>query len=298
MELLKITDKLFVVPAQNKGRFPFSLSVYVDAERKILFDAGIGNKLLRAFLHEYPVDIVIFSHAHADHIAGAGLLGNRAPLFVPAESRDIFGDLGAMGGKFFTDPQAMQYWDRLFREGVQFHPSAATRTYDGRSAFELEDVRLVAIHTPGHSEDHYCFFEERSGTLLLFDVDLSPSGPWYGDPGSSIEQYEASLALLRATNAEMAFSSHMGVLRKEVSKRLESFGNILQAREERLLDMLKGGPKSAEALAKQFPFTPRHMEQLRPLYLYWETNMVKKHLDRLIEAGSVNPSKDGYHRVS
>jgi glyoxylase-like metal-dependent hydrolase (beta-lactamase superfamily II) len=292
MELLKITEHLSLVPAQNNGRFPFAQSIYVQAERKILFDAGLGPKAMRAFVKEYPVDIVIVSHTHPDHIAGCHLFAGKAPIFVPFEGKDSFGDLDALAARFVEGENEITTWKRLVKRIMGFQPVEASRTFDGRTAFDLGSVKLVALHTPGHLMDHYCFYEEYSGVMMLFDVDLTPYGPWYGHRESDIDQYEASVSLIRSFNPEIAVSSHMGLLRKNVDSALEKFIKRIPERDEQIIGLLTdSAPQSEQALAKQFPFTRKFHPQLEAVTLYWETQMVRKHLDRLMERGEIK--KDG-----
>lgn len=291
MELLRITEHIYAVPAQNNGMFPFAGSVYVDAERKILFDAGIGIKLLGAFLKEYQVDIVIVSHTHPDHIAGCGYLADLAPIFVPAEGASSFGNLDLLAERFIEGEEETELWKNLVRKVMGFRSAAGSRTFDAKSAFDLGSVKLLAMHTPGHVIDHYCFYEEHSGLMLLFDIDLSPMGPFYGHRESDVDQYEASVNFVRSFNPEVVVSSHMGVLRKNVDKTLGAFAARIPQRDDQIAEML-ATPSSAAELAAQFPFMPKHHPQLRPLYLYWEHQMVKKHLDRLMERGEIAPAGD------
>ncbi len=292
MELLPITDSIYLVPGQNNGRFPFSQSVYVDAERRILFDAGIGAKLLKKFLKKYPVDIVIVSHTHPDHIAGCGRLDSIAPIFVPAESEESFGDLDKLAARFVEGETETDLWKKLVLGVMRFKPARASRTYDGRSAFDLGSVKLLAIHTPGHVEDHYCFYEEHSGVMLLFDIDLSPYGPWYGHRESDLDKLEASVALIRSYEPQVAVSSHMGLLRKNVDQALERFIGKVKERDNQILEMVSEGPTTLEGVAARFPFTPNHHPQLAPVILYWEKEMVRKHLDRLMEARELGRDGD------
>jgi glyoxylase-like metal-dependent hydrolase (beta-lactamase superfamily II) len=295
VELLRITDNLFLVPAQNQGRFPFSQSIYVDAERKILFDAGIGPALLPAFLQQFPVDIVIVSHGHPDHVAGCGLLAETAPVFVPEQGRDSFGSVAKLADRFVEGEEAKALYRNLLLKVMGFREAAASRTYDGKSAFDLGSVKLVALHTPGHTEDHYCFIEANSGVLLLFDIDLSPFGPWYGNRESSVDKYEASINYLRSFNAEVAVSSHMGVLRKNVDSALEKFALRVRQRDDQI-GSLFATARTVEDVAGTFPFTPKRIPQLDPLCLYWEKQMVRKHVDRLVEGGILVPQAGGFIR--
>jgi len=293
LDLLRITDQLYLVPAQNNGRFPFSQSVYVDAERKLLFDVGLGPKLLPAFLKEFDVDIVIVSHTHPDHIAGCGLIGRNVPIFVPRQGADSFGSLDLLAKRFIEGEEETELWKTLVLKVMGFKETQYSSIYDEKSAFELGDVKFVAMHTPGHADDHYCFYEENSGVMLLFDIDLTPMGPWYGNRESDVDRYEASMNYLRSFQPEVVVSSHMGVLRKNVDSTLERFTKRIQVRDERIAGILRS-PKTVMEVASEFPFTPKFHSRLRSLFLYWESQMVRKHIDRLVGMGLATPQGDKF----
>lgn len=296
MQLLKVTDSIYVVPAKGDGRFPFAQSIYVDAERKILFDAGIGPDLMVKFLKEYQVDIAVMSHGHPDHVAGAWHVARHAPVFVSKESQESFGNLDAMAARFIAGEQETTLWRGLVEHIMGFKEVPPDQVYDRQSAFDLGSVKLVAMHTPGHTKDHYCFFEVGSSCMFLFDIDLSPYGPWYGHPESDVDQFEASVNYARSYEPEIAISSHMGVLRKGVDKALKNYAAHFTRRDERIYDLLDH-PRTARELAEKFPFTPKFFPKLRPIYLYWETQMVKKHLDRLVEQRKATPRGDTFQRA-
>lgn len=292
MELTNLAEGLYLVPAQNRGVFPCSQSIYVDGERKLLFDAGLGPRMLAAFLKEFQVDILFLSHTHLDNISGAWTLQSFAPLFVPKEGEEGFGNLDLMAQRFFGLDPAGDIWKKVAADTLGMRDCKHSRVYEDRSAFDIGSHKLLAIHTPGHSRDHYCFFEERTGTMFLFDMDLSEVGPWYGDPESDLDRYEASMHLIRSYEPELVVSSHEGVLRTNIPERMERFQQLFQLREESLLELL-AVPRTAREIAEGFPFTQHFMPQLRTLMLYWETNMVHKHLERLVERGEANPLGEG-----
>lgn len=296
MELLPITDKLKLVPAQSGGRYPYALAIYVDAERKILMDAGLGPKLMSAFLQEYKVDIVLLSHTHVSHLAGLSALDSKVPVFAPKEGSVTSGRLDALADRFFDDPIVANVYRSLARQVQGYRDCYFSHTYDGRSAFDLGSVRLVAMHTPGHTMDHYCFYEEVSGTMLLFDIDLDPFGPRYGNPESDISRFEASIGLIRSYNPEVAVSSHFGVLRKDVDRHLEAFQRHFSDRDELVRNALDQ-PLTLEALADKGVLLQPHAPVLKPLFSYWQKQMLLKHLDRLLEHRQIRRNGKEYFRA-
>jgi len=295
LELMRITDQLWLVPAMNSGRFPFAQSVYVDAERKLLFDAGLGPQLMGQFVREFPVDIVIVSHSHPDHIAGCWMLADTAPVFVPAEAAASFGRLDLLADRFVEGEEEQTLWKALVTKVMGYRDCQFSRTYDAKSAFDLGSVKLVALYTPGHVLDHYCFYEANSGVMMLFDIDLSPLGPWYGHRESDLGSFEASIEFVRSFSPEVVVSSHMGVLRQGVDEALADFGARFGRRDDLILELVRE-PHTLDELAAGFPLSKGFHPKLKPLALYWEKQMIHKHLDRLVENGLAVPNGDRFVR--
>ncbi len=296
MELLRISDTLKLVPAQSSGRYPYALAIYVDAERKILIDVGMGPKLMAAFTEQFKVDIVLLSHTHVAHLAGLGSLDSKVPVFAPKEGSATSGRLDALAERFIDDPAVRNVYKGLARQVQGYRDAYFSHSYDGRSAFDLGSVRLVALHTPGHTMDHYCFFDDISGTMLLFDIDLDPFGPRYGNPESDIAKFEASIGLVRSYNPEVAVSSHFGVLRKDVDRHLENFQNQFSIRDEMVFKALVQ-PITLDALAETGLLLAPHAPVLKPLFSYWQKQMLLKHLDRLLERREIRRNGKEYFKA-
>ena len=92
--------------------------------------------------------------------------------------------------------------------------------------------------------DHHCFYEETTGTLLAFDIDLSPAGPFYVHRESNLEDYRASLHLIRSYEPQLLVSSHLGVLRTDIRGAIDRFMAILDQRDERILAALRDQPRT------------------------------------------------------
>ena len=67
---------------------------------------------------------------------------------------------------------------------------------DSKVGTVLGGTRVRAVHLPGHTAGHCVLLVEPQGIAFIGDFDLSSFGPYYGDASSSLEQFEATLALL------------------------------------------------------------------------------------------------------
>ncbi len=293
IELYPVTDRIHIVPGMNQGRFPYSHAVYVEGERKVLFDAGAGRRVMQQFRKDHPVDVVIASHAHPGHLSGLFLFEDR-PIFAPSQSTESFGRLDLLAERFVADPVARELWKALHRKVLGFQDVGFSHPYDGQTSLDLESVKLDAIHTPGHTVDHHCFYEEMSGTLLAFDIDLSPAGPFYVHRESNLEDYRASLHLIRSYEPRLLVSSHQGVLRTDIRGAIDRFLATIDARDERVAAALRDRPRTLEDLAGDRLLIPKVPKNLAPIYREWELRMLKQHTDRLVEQGVIVATGEGF----
>ncbi|MFH1531601.1 MAG: MBL fold metallo-hydrolase [Pseudomonadota bacterium] len=293
MELYTVAERIHIVPGMNQGRFPYSHAVYVEGERRVLFDAGAGRKTMQRFHRDHPVDVVVASHSHPGHLSALFLFEDR-PIFAPSQSRDSFGDLDALAERFVEDPEARRIWTALHRKVLGFRNVEFTHAYDGQTSLDLETVKLDAIHTPGHTVDHHCFYEETSGTLLAFDIDLAPAGPFYVHRESNLEDYRASLHLIRSYEPRLLVSSHLGVLRTDIHGAIDRFMGILDQRDERIIAALRDRPRTPAELASERLLIPSFPTNLAPIYREWETRMLRLHLDGLLERDRVTLTGEGF----
>ena len=293
MELYPVAEKIHIVPGMNQGRYPYSHAIYVEGERRVLFDAGAGRRVMQRFRKDHPVDVVVASHAHPGHLSGLFLFESR-PIFAPSLSRETFGNLDALAERFVADPAARTIWKALQRKVLGFRDVGYTHTYNGQTSLDLETLKLDAIHTPGHTVDHHCFYEETTGTLLAFDIDLGPAGPFYVHRESSLEDYRGSLHLIRSYEPKLLVSSHLGVLREGVREAIDRFLAVLDERDERIVGALKDAPRSLDDLVGDRLLIRTFPKNLAPIYREWEARMLRQHLDLLVEQARVTLSPGGF----
>jgi glyoxylase-like metal-dependent hydrolase (beta-lactamase superfamily II) len=82
-----------------------------------------------------------------------------------------------------------------------YQPTTATRTLREGDTVELGGRELTVLHTPGHTPDCICLFDERNG--VLFGGDTINTGPIYAQLGDSdVEAFAKSTRRL----AELASS--------------------------------------------------------------------------------------------
>lgn len=116
----------------------------VSGERPVLVDAG-SNFDIVSRIRERTDDLeaVVMTHTHPDHVGNLG------------DVKDAF-DVDAWG----YDPS---------------QPGVDHEIADGESV-QLGDHEYVAVHTPGHKDDHLCFYAEDAGVLFAGDLIFQNGG--------------------------------------------------------------------------------------------------------------------------
>ena len=286
----KVAPGVFLVRGRNNGRFPSSCSAVIRGERTALVDAGCGSEALAGIAGRWKPDIVILSHGPPDHCSGAHLFPADR-LWCPGESIGSTGNLGLMA-KRYVHPYLREEWMGFVAGEMGFRDFTANNSFGGGHRFDLGSIGFEAVHCPGHTEDHYCFHVPEAGIVLSTDIDLSSFGPWYANEESDIERFRKSIDLLKGFKPGCVVSAHMGVIRQGIDERFERFRKVFDEREARIIGFLERPAGIDELVDRAFIYRkyPNYLRLLRG----WESVMVKKHLDRLVERGLVRLERGKY----
>ena len=209
------------LPAGNASEWtgPTGNNTYLlKGDRSVLLDAGVGNPghvdAVTQWLDGEPLDLLLITHHHVDHVAGVPALLARWP--------------GA-----------------AIRGG-----GAGTLLEDGE-LFEAGATRLRAIHTPGHAHDHFCFFDELSGDL--FCGDLARIGGTVVIPastGGSLRAYLASLRRIRQLRPARLLPAHGPVI-EDPEKLIDDYLEHRRQRERQIVEALQAGCRTAGEIVER-----------------------------------------------
>lgn len=277
-----ITKYLFLVEGKNKGRFPFSHSILILDKDIVLIDTGCGIETLKRLKREYDVDYVINSHTHPDHSAGNWVFKGTS-IYVPEEGFETSGDLMALSKRFVSEELALE-WRKFVKETMNFRDCRPTNCYDGNTTFEFGETTLKPVHTPGHTKDHYCFYEPRERIVFSFDYDLT-SFPWYGHEESSIPKFKESIKKLELLSPKIVVSSHRGIIAENIAAEFNRFFEILSGRSRKISSLLGNG-KTFDQLVEYAPVYGK-FSYAESILRYWESEMIKKHLKELGISGRI-----------
>ncbi|MFX1512769.1 MAG: MBL fold metallo-hydrolase [Promethearchaeota archaeon] len=295
-----ISKDIFLVKGMNRGRFPYSHSILILSHNKkyVLIDTGCGIETLKKINEKFNIEYILNSHGHPDHCAGNWVFNNQAPpIYVPKEGFKTAGNLLELSNRFTEPGYLAEYWRGNIAKLLKFNEFKPTHTYEEKSQFEIGNITLQPIHTPGHTTDHYCLYEPHHEILFSFDIDFTSFGPWYGHRESSISEFKKSIDKLKDLPIKLVVSGHREIVSSNFSRHFETFYHKFKERDGRILALLEQGPKFIEQLVNEAPIYGS-FPYAEVLLRYWEEQMIKKHLKQLIKKDLVIIADNNLYEIT
>ena len=291
--MIHIAGPVYLLAAQNKGRFPWAHSLVIKSRGETaIIDTGAGIEVLRPWADK--VDLVINSHTHPDHVPGNWLFEG-VEILVPRQSWDTAGVKAKLAPRLVDQDAARAVWLEFVTRDLDLRDRRPDGWFEPGQIIEVGAARLEAIYTPGHLADHYCFWLPEEGLLLSGDIDFTPFGPWYGNPECHIGQFRASLAKCLELKPKIMASSHFPPVDRDIPAKLAAFEAVIDRRNDKIAGLLDR-PKTIPELVEEspiyggFPYVP---ELLR----FFEFQMISKNLDELIKQGRVKQEGEAYSAI-
>jgi glyoxylase-like metal-dependent hydrolase (beta-lactamase superfamily II) len=179
-------------PPDDKNLVPLYVRpMLVDTgEKRILFDAGIGDRYGAKFAKIYgvqreegqllqslknegyaPEDItdVVFSHLHFDHCGGASLEDKDGIPRLAFPNAVYYSSPNEYTDARNTNPRTKGSYRADFIEPIAASGHMHLIRFEGNIL-----PGVTALRTPGHTADHYSFLIQSEGQHLIFWADLMP----------------------------------------------------------------------------------------------------------------------------
>lgn len=292
--LQKIADNIKLLEAENNGRYPYSNSLIITDEEWGIIDTCPGQSAL-ALVPVEKISVVLNTHFHLDHTANNNLFNN-ARFYIHHLDAEVLSS-----PEVFKRHTGFDYYEQLgkyiLETGNSLSPFGINdfiRLQDGDEIL-IGNTRVKTLHTPGHCAGHCSFYFPKEDILFSGDIDLTSFGPWYGNRISNIDQFIASIQKIMEINPSCLVTSHTGIVRERIKDKLLEYLQVIESRDE-IITALLSEPKNLEQIVAGKPFFRRY-PQPEKIYLHFERQMVKKHLDRLLTLGRILMPAEGIYQV-
>ena len=237
-------------------------SPYEEEQREldVFLDALIGEGR--------KVREILITHHHPDHTGGVNYLSKR--LNVPVAAH------------------------RLTAERIA-HSIKVDRFIEDNELIELDGDpgwRLRALHTPGHTRGHICFYEEMTGAILTGDLVVG-IGTVVIDPpeGNMLQYFESLHRLLALPKLSSLFPAHGPAIGYAQGK-LEEYVKHRTMRENKILAAVEAGAALPHEIVEA-----AYTDVNPAMYGLAERSTIA-HLEKLEEEGRVIRSNGGYRASS
>lgn len=255
---LQLSDRVSVLVGTNNGGYPSGNSLMVrGAGETVIIDPSID--VVSRGGAPAPIDAVINSHSHEDHIAGNGLFAD-ASVHVHHDDLPGVASMDGLMAVYGLDGEARVSFERTVIDEFHFAPRPDAHGFADGHVFDLGEVQLEAVHLPGHTRGHSGFRVDN--TFFLSDIDLTGFGPYYGDVWSDLDDFENSLVKVRDEHADFYVTfHHKGVIegRSAFLELLDGFHAVIGRRHQTMLDFLTEPHTIADMVEHRFIYRP-HVE--------------------------------------
>lgn len=263
-----------------------------DGNEAALIDSGFGDDLSidarRKFFEgdgsNFNVGTIAFTHHHFDHTSGGRRLRellrantainpiDEALLHTPVDPRQT-------GNDDLPDDKELQERAAVWREEALNTPIDVPLA-DGET-FKVGGLTVRAVHTPGHTAGHNCYFVEETLTLFTGDnvlgVGTSAIGP---PPSGDMQAYLDSLLRMRELQSKLFAPGH-GPVVSATDAKIQELIDHRATRDRQIIDLIDHGYTTDRQIRRAL--YPEIQKGLRRA----AAGQVRAHLARMVGQGIV-----------
>lgn len=283
---------------EKTGKYPDGNQVIVaGGDMRVAFDTPpVANRIGPAF---DEVDMVILGHVHEDHMAGLHRVPH-APVHVHEADVDAARSWPGLAAHFGYDPDHLGEFRKKIEREFNYVPRPDAIAYRDGEHWDLGGgISVQAIHMPGHTRGHCVLLVQPGGIAFIGDIDLTGFGPYYGDATSDLGAFRRSIERLPSIPARVWITSHhRGVYtdRDRMLADLDAYESKLDAREEKILELLAEAPRRLEEMIGLGLVYPAGYDS--PNVRTIESRTVSQHLHELLAAGRIARRDDDAWRLA
>lgn len=282
------------VIAKNPSKYTYlGTGTYIVGSGEVaVIDPGpLSNshrEALMAALAGERVTAILVTHCHSDHSPLAAWLreytGAPTIAFGPHHVDDAWVEddtpdepdeeelAAAAAAEAAGEPKVEETLDLAFQPDV--------RVADGEIAATGEGWTLRAVHTPGHTSNHLCFWFEEQRALFTGDHIMGWSTTVIGPPDGNMRDYFHSLDRVRAMEPAVLWPTH-GAPVTEPGAFIDAFVQHRLDREAAVLATVRAGTMLVPEMVREL-YVGVHEKLYKPA-----GRSVLAHLIKLVDDGLV-----------
>ncbi|MBY9020855.1 MAG: MBL fold metallo-hydrolase [Candidatus Lokiarchaeota archaeon] len=276
-----------------RARYPYSNSLLIG---DYLIDTGVSPLHLRKLKKLYPINHVLLSHWHEDHISGNSLLRN-AKFYSHINDKIPIEDIQKMIPLYNVRNTPSEDEIKRLIVVLKMQNTLIDTLIEDGDIFKIgEDLKLKVLFTPGHTAGHCAFYELKTKIAFLGDIDLSKY-PYYGNTDANLEDFEKSITKMKNLDLNIVATGHKGVIegKKKIIEEFEKYEAIIRGRDERILSYFseRERPVRLDEL-KNKNIIYRKYTAFKDFELIAELLMIEKHLDKFRNAEIITEENKGF----
>ena len=288
-----LSEDIFFIKGKNNARYPYSNSLLIGDH---LIDTGISPNHLRKLKRAFPINHVLFTHWHEDHISGNYLLNN---VKFYCHSKDVLPIENVEKMIPLYNVRNTPVEDELISliKLLRMQNIIIDTVIEDNDIFDIGDqLKLKVLFTPGHTAGHCAFYELNSKIVFLGDIDLTRH-PYYGNLDASLIEFEESIAKIKSLDANIVVTGHRGIIegKKKINEEIEKYKLILQERGERILTFFSERSRPIKLNEfKNSNIIYRKYTAFKDFEIIAELLMIEKHLEKFLKKGVISENNNEY----
>jgi len=282
---------VYFIEGDRNGSYPYSHSLLVG---DYIIDTGISSTHLKKVKKEFPINHVILSHWHEDHISGNSLL-EHSEFLCHLKDKPLIEDIEKIIPYYNVQDKNAGEEFRTTLKFLGIQNVKINKTIADKDIINIdENLMLEVIFTPGHTAGHCGFYEMNSKIAFLGDMDLTRF-PYYATIDSNLMEFENSIDKLKDFDIKIAVVGHRApvVGASNIKDELNNFKSVIIKRDERILSHL-----SERKVIRSIDLKRKNLIYRRYTYedfeVVSEVVMIEKHFEKFLKNGLIIAKDDGY----
>lgn len=287
------------IESDGKGRYPYANSMLIGDH---LIDTGLSSNRMKSVMEKFKIKRVLLSHGHEDHIISNHMFDSSVEFMCHIKDKYLIEDIEKMIDHYALMNTPAENGLRQYFSNFQITNTKISETFEDNQLINIadnisaDDLKCRIIHTPGHTEGHCAFYEEKSKIAFFADIDLTRF-VFYGGVDSSVIEMVESIEKLKKLDIDIAVTSHHNKIFKgrEINEKLDEFHLVIKKRDDRILSRFsETKPINIDDLFKQNLIYRKYSEYEGEYEYISEKIMVQKHIDKFLKEKKIIQENNGY----